>query len=1127
MRYVALLLLFLLSLYFLALKPYLTAKRIHYNVEGLSLSLFPLSLRIGKFYLYFPMGKLYINLSLSDFLLSYKDIPTLKLREGHLIIIEREKKEEEKRRTPANIVLPQFLKSVQAEVGRFYLTLQNGETFVELHDLTLRDGGIKGYALLHRGNNLIKVEVRRARLLKDSIRISDAEVSSELFSFKIKGSLKDTQEALFSVEGSLKRIDTPYASISPIRIKGEGRATYSGLDMELRATADTVLIKERKLYREVRASGTLSYSFGGELLMRGRLWNEDVLADYRLELFHRNRLRLRVERFPLDSELLRTEVFLLAWLRGELVLDFDRKLLSIYAGTDGIGVEGIGFGKTQGWVRYDYSSGKGEVELALWGGDLFLSGGFERESFESRVSIKDLLLPMNGITLFLSYRGKLSYRGELSAEGKGRIEDLFYRDFPVGGADYRLSLKGRGIDLSYRGEGFSGYLRGSADSFISINRIESFVRMYRDAEIRVDEATLELAKDRDILSVASKIDRASVARGDVRIPLTGKAEIRIGKELEGSFILRAEEVKLSERLSLKGAFLKGSISDGKLAGSYGTEKLLKGIYSLDMHEFKLSTKGRFEGEELWVDYSFSGSPKEGKGRALLRYSLGGEEIKLRTSVSYKGENIRLKVEPTSLHYGVAEIGFGGAELSGTREIGRVSFGKVSLLVLGTPFAELLQEEGSYNLKEGRFSLRFRSQGAVSGSLELGFERESGFSVRSEGLLDMDRLSFFVATPAGGRLEGKLGFKLTYVKGKLKLVLKNRGRVVTYSRFFTYPMDAWIELRALGRSLSAFFTLWKDNSGLSANVGSLDLKNYYVYLVSRDLPISYRRQDLSLNLEVSSEGWVRVKELKRVLLKLNMLLSGEIEIRKAERKTGREGKAPELELDVRFSSSAPIRVKLPEGYLYVKVNGWVGGKSSDPEYAVSVEFLSGELTYFGRKFFVRGGRAELLKEKEGEEKRIDLSLVNPSEDMSIFINLRGELDNPDIVVWSEPPRSTQEILTKLIIGSTAEGVIPVAKTLFKQLGYLGSFKSGLASLLGVDITLSTQTGAQGEIGVSVNIRKKIARAFTIEYQQSTLKDPRQTYYGGGVSLPAGMSFYGRVFADNTSEIKLKFIRKFDF
>jgi len=192
-----------------------------------------------------------------------------------------------------------------------------------------------------------------------------------------------------------------------------------------------------------------------------------------------------------------------------------------------------------------------------------------------------------------------------------------------------------------------------------------------------------------------------------------------------------------------------------------------------------------------------------------------------------------------------------------------------------------------------------------------------------------------------------------------------------------------------------------------------------------------------------------------------------------------------------------------------------------------ELISGELTYFGRRFLVRRGTVTLVREEGVLQKLIDLSLVNPGRDMNIFISLRGDLNDPQLLVWSEPPTGTREILTKLIIGSTAEGVIPVAQALFKQFGYIGSVRSGLSGLLGVEITLSTQTSPRGDLGLNVNIRKKISRALSVEYQQSTLKNPRATYYGGSLILPAGTSLYGRIFSDNTSEVKLRFIRKFDF
>jgi len=447
-------------------------------------------------------------------------------------------------------------------------------------------------------------------------------------------------------------------------------------------------------------------------------------------------------------------------------------------------------------------------------------------------------------------------------------------------------------------------------------------------------------------------------------------------------------------------------------------------------------------------------------------------------------------------------------------------------ILGEPVLTLLSHKGTLSLRRKRFYLKGVLKGGMRGSFYVLYGDE-GLKLESSGDLDLDRLSFFTATPLGGRSKGTLSYLIDFDKNGLRVELKNDGRVILYSRYFSVPMNLWIELRALGSSLSAFLTAWRNSSGLSANVGSNDLKNYYVYLVSRDLPVSYRGSGVLSSLKITSEGWIKVKDLKELSISLNALLSGDIEIERIKREK-REGKrGPPVTLDVRFESSDPIRITMPEGYVYANVKGWVSGRVDSPEYVIRIEFLSGELKYFGREFFVRGGTLNLIKEKEREEKVIDLSLVNPSEEMNIFINLRGNLEDPSIVVWSEPPRSTQEIMTKLIIGGTAEGIIPVAKALFKQLGYIGEVRSGLSSLFGVDITFSTQTGSQGEIGFAVNVRKKIARAFTVEYQQSTLKDPRQTYYGGSVHLPANLSFYGRMFSDKTSEIKLRFIRKFDF
>jgi len=115
-----------------------------------------------------------------------------------------------------------------------------------------------------------------------------------------------------------------------------------------------------------------------------------------------------------------------------------------------------------------------------------------------------------------------------------------------------------------------------------------------------------------------------------------------------------------------------------------------------------------------------------------------------------------------------------------------------------------------------------------------------------------------------------------------LDVRNAGKAITYSRFFSFPLEAWVDLKAVGRSLAAFITLWKDEAGLSANVGSLNLRDYYVYLVSRDLPILYRDKGLTLSLKVSSEGWIDIKDLRKASLKLDVLLNGDVDIGKIKK-----------------------------------------------------------------------------------------------------------------------------------------------------------------------------------------------------------------------------------------------------
>ena len=1134
MRYVAFLLLLLLSLYFLVVKPYLTAKRVYYRVEGLGLSLSPFNLRVRLIYLYLPFQGKYIFLNLTGLSLELHEEPKLSLREGNLTIVEEARSRGKKggERKPPYLVIPEFLKTMELEIGKFLFTYAGeGNISVLAEGVKLKDRTLRGEVKVLAEGRQVNVRIGRVRLLKEGIGVESLKLSSDLFDLSLRGIVKEGEPtASFELVGTVKEIDLPTVYVAPVKLRGKGRANYRGVSILLKAETEKVWVKGRKSFSGVRASGLATLLFGKELTLRGRLESPSIDADYSLELMPRKHLSLTVRRFPVDSELIGTENFFFAWAGGSLELDLDRGDLSLLAETDGIGVEGLAFGGAEFSMDYNYRTGKGSLELAVRNpAELYLSGHINNSSFRSRLLLKNLLLVSGGLSTFLSYRGRFDYEGTPMLKGRGVLGDVFYRDFLLGKVNYTVELKGERIDLTYRGKGFSGEAKGTiGGGILSITELKSFKRKFRGYNLYVNKGSVELSLSGEKLALALDLKESRLSGAGVSVPFNWKLKLLKEKELTGNFLLLAKNVSVGERLFPEDIRVNGEIASSRVKGRYEISELLEGEYSIDLHKKLLKTHGSVRKGPLRAEFVFRGSPAEGSVRSQVSLDIKGERTDVGLTAQYSDGNFEIRVSPFAYRYRVSELKFGGARVTGEGYRGNIELGKVSFSILGKPAVVLREKEGSFNLMERALKLSLVSRGAISGTTVVSYSKEEGLSVNSSGDVDLDALSFFVATPIGGNAKGKLGYRFSYSRGNMSLLLKNRGRVVTYSRYFAFPMDAWVELRALGKSLSAFITVWRDNSGLSANVGSNDLKSYYVYLTSRDLPFAYRTHSFSLKLDVSSEGWVRVSDLSKVSVNMDMLLSGEAEITKLGGGKGKKERgAEEVELDVRFDTSKPIRVSLPEGYVYVKVKGWVGGKASDPRYAVNVEFLSGELTYFGRRFFVRGGTVTLLREEEVKESSIDISLVNPSEDMSIFINLRGDLEEPSIVVWSEPPRSTQEILTKLVIGSTAEGLIPVAKTLFKQLGYLGNVRSGLSSLLGVDITLSTQTGTQGDIGINVNIKKKIARAFTIEYQQSTLKDPRSTYYGGSISLPGGTYFYGRVFADNTSEIKLRFIRKFDF
>ncbi len=1129
MRYAVFLVLVLLTLYFSFVKPFLATKGLEYKLRLEYLSLSPLALHIEEFYFYLPFKDTKVFLRLSEFRIKLEGKPEFYLKEGTLNILTQPSKIQRKKEEP-KLYIPEFAKGLNLKVESFIVNVSRGSrtTSILIKDLVLKDARASAYVEITTPKLSTRVNLTEALLKEDTIEIRYAKVSSELFDFVIRARTEEGgQKATFTLEGRVNPIDKDRVLIKPIKILGFGELTYKGIKAKFEGFTEEVLVKGRKSFTGIYSEGNLELLFGKKLTLTGFLKGKDISGEYNIQVLPSRLIEVNVHEFLVDSELLRLKAYLKALAKGKLVYNMETGVLRLHARTDKLRLEHLAFSKAEVSFEYNLIRREGNLELFAKGdGNLHLRGKFVDSGFSGDIYLDKVPLKNGRVSALLTHRGKLIHRGGVYLSGQGNLKETRLGELRIRTISYRLSLEKDRLFLNLWGKGLKGHVRGNLGRhLVGSLSFENFTLETKDLVAHITRGGAWLSVSKESTRININVGKAYLALGAVKLPLEGSANLLKEDTLKGSFNFFLPEVRLGRLTVLRGLMLKGSLEEDKVEGAFISPETLNGSFVLNIRKKSMLGTGTARFRNFHMNYEIRGAPDDW----LLISSVHeqGEQTRkiLSSKVSYRNGVIEALFLPESYKYGVFELLPGRVSYRGTLKDGSLSIEESALTAFGKPLIRTVQKIATYS--KGKLFLEFELSGSVEGRLRFVYD-EDGYHLRSTGRIDMEKLSFFTATPAGGRLVGYLRYELSFERGHLTLKALNDGDLITYSRFLSHPMDLHVELRAFGKDLSAFLELHNKDSTASVNVGSTDLKNYYVYISSQDLPVTYRNQRLWANLRVSSQGWVDVKNLQEVKLTMKSLFTGDITLFKVEdaKRDNRKGKL-KLELDLEFESYEPIRLSLPEGYVYARVRGWVRGKLPEPDYTVEAELLSGELSYFGKTFFLREGNIRVIRREGIEEREIDISLVNPSEEENIFLTLKGPLENPDIFVWSEPPRSMGEILTSLIVGSTAEGLIPVTKALLKELGYAGDIKRDISALLGIDISLFTRASARGELGFGINIKKRIGRIFSVEYQQSTLRNPRETYYGGGFTFPGGIYLYGRVFSDNTTEVKLRVIKKFDF
>jgi translocation and assembly module TamB len=372
--------------------------------------------------------------------------------------------------------------------------------------------------------------------------------------------------------------------------------------------------------------------------------------------------------------------------------------------------------------------------------------------------------------------------------------------------------------------------------------------------------------------------------------------------------------------------------------------------------------------------------------------------------------------------------------------------------------------------------------------------------------------------------GNLYYYLNIDKKGVNLVLLSKEPIELRSRYVGVPMRGEAYFYGDGKIFKGSMSFLGNNSSLTAEAEGTD-KDLQIKFNANRVPVVYRDENLRGNLFLRGKGAI-ITDYRRVKISSDLSIAGTVEVRSFPKaKQAKRGETP-LTLDLKVSSYEPLRVYLPEGYIYSSLEGYAKGKLEDLEYKFRFSLSGGELKYFNKKFYVKSG----FFESDKKSKNIDLTIASPLPDYVIFINLKGDPEYPKVLLSSEPPKETRRIITDLVLGGgEAQGIISLGDVLSSQIPQIVGLTKGLEKTLGTElnVSVSPQLSSSGEVGVSTKVSKDITDRFSLEYQQSTLKDPKESYVGGSARIMGGASVGGRINSDSSKEVRLRVRGKFNF
>ncbi|MCS6957756.1 MAG: translocation/assembly module TamB domain-containing protein [Aquificaceae bacterium] len=1132
MRVLGYIVLFLLALYFILVKPYIAVKRIEWDVEGVGFS-FEHGLKLGEILLYVPRNQIDYHLFLKGI-----SIKPWQIEATEVSFIEVSKRPPSEKPFDYDFSnLTRLANRLNLRVGSLYVSINyvpHGESFTLFVPETLLKAGnvsskdwTKVYWMHGRTSHYLEVFLHKARTEGDVFYLDGAEVRSNYYSFRVRGIWKG-KKGSFEADGKVMPIEGKNFHVGALGLKLKGNLEYTKIRADFSGYLESLEVKGRRSYTNLSVRGNYLWEWREKSHISANIGDSNTMLtlDYSL----RDKvLRAEFSGLLVDSKLLGVKSAVLGFASGNLWLDRNKNSLILQAQAPNLRVDQQDLMNVSLRLDLDYKEvPKGHIELsATQPFSVSFRGAFLNKDVRGDLTIMNYPVNRDGFSFWLSYSGLLALReGTLYLRGGGKLSKATYKDIFIGAVDYNLELEGERYNTRLLGENFSMTGSGSIKdkSFSGKLSMTGMNVFYRGMDFRSLMGDIALKLEGDSLVVSGKLQghfsRESVSSSvGVNFDVRKKAD-----HLSGFFDGRLEEARLLGLYYRNGSF-NGRVEGESLHLSFdlGEDLRGKGQYSFKdgSYSFEGSIKHRVGDLSIASTYSLKGVGNQ--LNALLSGSGSYKNLSFPLKAQLSAEKDRVKgfVEGFTLKDGLIALKVDGIKVDGDRSAGKLYLGPVLMTVGGQTLSRIDFSTGEY--KDGEVHVEGKLSGAIEGYLKVKYKQ--ALLAWSEGYVNLEKMFSLIRSRVLADGEGTLAYKLQYDKSGLNLWAK-AGKLVLRSRYVSVPLQGSFELGFKNNSLSGHLKLYGNQKASLLASFSGDQKNSRVNFDLTQLPVIYRNENLKASLFLSGKGNIW-SDYKNVNIGGDFYTFGFLNLQKWTR-----GKTTPLEsykrvsLNINISSTEPIRINLPEGFLYADIVASLKETLYEPDYKLKAYFKGGNLKYFEKTFYVRRGELSYTP----KESHIDLSLVTLTPDYSILIDVKGNPQYPKVLVRSEPPRDSREVLTALVLGSQeGEGLIPVAGALVSQIPQVSGILKGARRLTGVDVKLqvSPALSPTGEVGINATISKDITERISVEHRQSTLRNPKETYTGGEAKLTPGTSIGGRIYSDRSQEVRVRIRRKFDF